>query len=66
MILVGNSKLFAAMSAARSQHAAAILCCHSLTETVLVHSPAVVRLKCSFHLSICVIIVTYPLLGVPS
>lgn len=31
------------------EYTTAILCCHSLTEAVLVHSSSVVRLKCSFH-----------------
>ena len=38
------------MTATGSQYAAAVLCCHSLTETVLVYTAAVVGLKCSFHL----------------
>ena len=38
------------MSTARSQYAAAVLCCHSLTEAVLVYTTTVVWLKCSFHL----------------
>ena len=49
MMLVRNSKLLAALGATRSQYSATVLCCHSLTETVLVHSAAIVRLKCSFH-----------------
>lgn len=49
VVLVRHGQLLATMSATRSQYATAILGCHSLAETVLVHAAAVVRLKCSFH-----------------
>ena len=49
VMLVWYSQLFATVSTTWSQYAATVLCRHSLTETVLVHSPSVVRLKCSFH-----------------
>ena len=65
VILVGNSKLLAAMSAARCQHATTILRCHSLAETVLVHPSAVVRLKCSLHF-LYYFYVTNPTFGVQS
>jgi len=54
VVLVRNGQLLATLSAARCQYAAAILCCHSLAETVLVYTTAIVRLKCSFH---CLIII---------
>lgn len=52
VVLVRYCQFLAAMSAALGQYAATILCSHSLTEAVLVHSPSVVRLKCSFHCSV--------------
>jgi len=50
-MLIRYRQLLAAFGTTGSQHAAAILGGHSLTETVLVCSPAVVGLECSFHLS---------------
>jgi hypothetical protein len=47
--LVADSELFATLSAARSQYAAAILGSHALAEAMLVHAAAIVWLKCSFH-----------------
>jgi len=49
VVLVGNGQLLASFGSTRSQHAAAILRGHSLAEAVLVHSPAIVGLECSFH-----------------
>ena len=49
VVLVRYSQLLAAMSAARSQYAATILCSHALAETMLVYAATIVRLKCSFH-----------------
>ena len=49
VILVRYGQLLAALSAARSQYATAILRCHALAEAMLVHAAAIVRLKCSFH-----------------
>ena len=49
VVLIGNGEFLAALGAARSQHTTTVLGGHSLTETVLVHSPAIVGLKCSFH-----------------
>ena len=49
-MLIRHSQLLAAFGTTGSQNAAAILGGHPLTETVLVHSPAIVGLKCSFHL----------------
>lgn len=57
VVLVGHGELLAALGTARSQHAAAIFSLHSLAETVLVHSPPVMRLIRSFHLSLFFIIV---------
>lgn len=50
VVLIRNSELLAAMSATRSQNATTVLGGHTLTEAMLVHTAAVVRLKCSFHL----------------
>ena len=55
MVLVRDGQFLAAMSTTGSQHATAILCGHSLAEAVLVDATAVVRLKCSFHLSLLLI-----------
>ena len=52
VVLVRNCQLFAAFGATHSQYATTIGCQHALTETVLVVSFAVVRLKCPFHDSI--------------
>ena len=49
VILVRNGELLAALGTAGSQHAAAVLCGHALTETMLVHAATIVWLKCSFH-----------------
>jgi hypothetical protein len=49
MTLVRYSQLLAALGAARSQYATAILGCHALAETMLVHAAAIVWLECSFH-----------------
>ena len=54
MVLVRYCQLLAAMSAARSQHAATILCSHALAEAMLVYAATIVRLKCSFH---CLILI---------
>ncbi len=47
--LVRNSQFLATLSTARCQYAAAVSCCHSLAETVLVSSFSVRRLECSLH-----------------
>jgi hypothetical protein len=49
-MLIRYGQLLTAFGTTGSQHAATILGSHSLTESVLVHSPAVVGLECSFHL----------------
>ena len=49
MTLVRNGQFLATLGATGSEHAAAIGCQHTFTETVLVLSLAVVGLKCSFH-----------------
>ena len=49
-MLIRNRQLLAALGTTGSQHAAAILRGHPLTETMLVCSPAIVGLECSFHL----------------
>ena len=56
MMLVRNGQLLTTLRTAGSQNATTILCCHTLTETMLVHATAIVRLKCSFH---CLIIFFY-------
>ena len=47
--LVRNGEFLATLGAAGSEHAAAIGCQHTFTETVLILSLAVVGLECSFH-----------------
>ena len=49
MVLVRDGQLLAAMGAAGSQHATAVLGGHSLAEAMLVHTTTIVRLECSFH-----------------
>ena len=49
VVLVRDGQLLAAMGAARSQHATAVLGGHSLAEAMLVHATTIVRLECSFH-----------------
>ena len=46
---VGNSELLTTLSTTCGEHAAAISCQHTFTETVLILSLAVVGLECSFH-----------------
>lgn len=46
---VRNRQLFTAMTATRSQNTATIRRLHTLTESVLILSLAVVGLKCTFH-----------------
>jgi hypothetical protein len=65
-MLIANAQLFAAFSAAGSQHAATVLGSHSLTETVLVHSSAIVGLECSFHRFFYVLFVLFLNLGCKS
>ena len=50
VVLVRNCELLAAMGTTGSQNATAVLRGHTLTEAMLVHTTAVVRLKCSLHL----------------
>ena len=49
VVFVRNCKLCTSFCTTSSQYAAAILCSHSLTETVLVFSLSVRGLECSFH-----------------
>ena len=49
MMLVRYGQLLTTLCTARSQYTTTILCCHTLTETMLVHAAAIVWLKCSFH-----------------
>lgn len=49
VVLIRDGQLLAAMLTTAGEHATAVLRCHTLTETVLVHAAAVVGLKCSFH-----------------
>ena len=58
MYLVGNGQLLATLGAAGSQHAAAIGSLHALTEAMLVISLSVVRLECSFHFLMLLLIVS--------
>ena len=50
VVLVRDCELLAAMGTTGSQNATAVLRGHTLTEAMLVHTAAVVRLKCSLHL----------------
>jgi hypothetical protein len=50
VVLVRDSELLAAMGTTGSQYATTILGGHTLTEAMLVHTAAIVRLKCSLHL----------------
>ena len=52
VMLIRYGQLLAALGTTRCEHAAAVLGGHSLTETVLVDSPAIVWLECSFHLDL--------------
>ncbi len=56
VVLVGHRQLLAALGTTRSEYTTTILRCHSLAETVLVHAATVVRLKCSFHLFMLILI----------
>ncbi len=49
VVFVRNCQLCTSLCATSCQYAAAILCSHSLTETVLVLSLSVRGLECSFH-----------------
>lgn len=57
VIFVRNSEFLTTFCPARCKHATAILCCHTLTETMLVHATTIVRLKCSFHFLILFIVI---------
>ena len=61
MLLAGDAvayrKRIAAMRTTASQNFATVLGCHSLAEAMLIHSPAIGGLECSFHLSILFIII---------
>ena len=59
VVLVRNCQFFTSLGTACGEHATAVLCCHSLTETMLVHAAAVVRLKCSFHCSLSLLFCCY-------
>lgn len=61
VVLVRNSKLLTTLGTAGGKHTTTILGCHSLTETVLVHSSSVVGLKCSFHLFYRFIVIIFSL-----
>ena len=50
-MLAGNGELFTALLSAFCKNLAAVLCAHTLAETMLVHSLTIVRLECSFHCS---------------
>ena len=50
VVLVRDCELLAAMGTTGSQNATAVLRGHTLTEAMLIHTAAVVRLKCSLHL----------------
>ena len=49
VVFVRNGQLCTSLCATSCQYATAILCSHSLTETVLVLSLSVRGLECSFH-----------------
>ena len=57
MVLVRDCQLLATTCTTGSQYAAAVLCCHSLAETMLVRTTTVVWLECSFHFLIVVLII---------
>ena len=57
VVFVGYGELLTTLGAARSQYAAAVLGCHALAESMLVHAAAIVRLECSFHFLILFFIV---------
>jgi len=59
VVLVRNCQFFTSLGTACGEHATAVLRCHSLTETMLVHAAAVVRLKCSFHCSLSLLFCCY-------
>ena len=59
MVLVRDGELLAALGTARSQYAATVLGSHALTETMLVHAAAIVRLECSFHCFLLLYFVVY-------
>ena len=56
MNFVRHSQLLATLGAAACQYSATVLGSHSLTETVLVVAATVVRLECSFHILIFVLL----------
>ena len=64
VILVRNSKFFTTFGTTGSQYAATILCCHSLTETMLVYPSPVVGLECSFHCFIVDLLLLFSHFGV--
>ena len=63
---VGDGQFLTTFSAAGSQDATAISGLHTLTETVLVVSLSVVRLKCSFHCCYAVLFLFVELRPPPS
>ena len=56
VMLVRYSQLLAAFGTAGSQNTTTVLCCHALAETMFVHAAAIVRLECSFHCLIFVLL----------
>ena len=61
VVLVGYGQLLTSTGAARRKHSTTIFCCHSLAESVLVHATTIVRLKCSFHFIVVILIYCSPL-----
>lgn len=59
VVLVRDSELLAAMGTTGSQNATAVLGGHTLTEAMLVHTAAIVRLKCSLHLCFVFILLLF-------
>jgi len=51
--LIGNGQFLATFGAARCQNSATVGGLHTVTETVLVVSLAVVGLECTFHCMFC-------------
>ena len=56
-MLVRYRQLLATLCAARSQDATTVLCCHTLTKTMLVNAATIVWLECSFHCLLFIFIV---------
>ena len=63
VMLIRYGQLLATFCTTGSQNSTAILGCHSLAETMLVHPSSVVGLECSFHYYKCFMLFISTLLG---